>query len=93
MSSPELQQARELLIQAEVRIFLGFGCIEENVRRLRPAEWLTGRTEAPSGTTLHMKPGEIRRVQRLFPTSHSLRELPGACEEGLRDCVDRITRE
>jgi hypothetical protein len=58
---PELRKARELLNQAEVIYFLGFGYHPENLRRLE--EELTFKGKKIFGTTYEMMPAEMAGIR------------------------------
>lgn len=89
--SSELVVARQLLMQAQQRFFLGFAYLKENVTRLRVNTWLTGRGLAPWGTTHGMTTGEVERTQRLFPPGHQLQVLPKKCIDAIREKVHLLT--
>jgi hypothetical protein len=84
--SPELKRARDMLTQAQFRVFLGFSYIPENVRRLRPKEWLKDGPAA-RGTTYGLTTGEIERVQSMFRPTRDLVINPGKCLNAMRDWV------
>lgn len=90
--SPQFVRARELLAGARFRAFLGFGYLKENVKRLKVETWVaSGGAPAPWGTTLGMTSGEINRMQRLFPNTHSVNLLNADCHAAVREWVHHMT--
>ncbi len=89
--SDELKVARGMLEGSEVKLFLGFGFLEDNLRRLRLGDWLRPGKQAAFGTTFGLTEGELRRIRKLFPATHPLTPINGKCEAGVRECVDRFT--
>ncbi len=89
--SSEFKRARELLAAARFRAFLGFGYLRENVKRLKVESWLTAGAQAPWGTTFGMTPGEVNRMQRLFPNTHPVNVLSADCLSAVRDWVSLMT--
>ena len=47
--------------------------------------------QAPWGTTFGMTPGEVNRMQRLFPNTHPVNVLTQDCLSAVRDWVSLMT--
>jgi hypothetical protein len=86
-NSPEFSMARQWLGNAKRVLFLGFSYQADNVRRLRPGDWLRGGS-VMCGSTFGMVGQEIDRLSYMFqPDGAALQFQSLPCNDMLRHNV------